>query len=121
MARPDHVVDLAAKAASVHERYSPRIVAEFNGMHVKVAAVEGPFEWHVHDDTDEVFLVLEGAVDIEVEGRPTAHLTDGDLYVVPRGVRHRPTADEVARIALIEPADTPNTGDASTAAVEHRI
>ena len=121
MARPDHIVHLAAKAAMVDERYRPKIVAEFNDMHVKVATLEGPFDWHVHDDTDEVFLVLDGTIDLEVEGRPTAHLHPRALYVVPRGIRHRPIARGVARITLIEPAGTPNTGDVASAAIENWI
>lgn len=118
MAAPEGRVNLAEKLTHFERRWSPHIIAEFNGNHVKVAKVEGPFDWHVHNDTDEVFLLVAGTLRIELEDRDAVELSAGDLFVVPRGVRHRPIADTVAHIALIQPADTPNTGDASSAAVE---
>lgn len=118
MAAPDHTVNLAEKLASFHELWAPRTVAEFNGLHVKVAKLDGEFTWHSHEDTDEVFLVLSGTVEIELEDRPTATLGAGDLFVVPRGVRHRPIAQGECELVLIEPAGVPNTGDADTAAPE---
>lgn len=116
MASPDIAVSLSAKLALIDEHWSPRIVAEFNGYHIKVARVEGTFNWHTHDDTDEVFLLLGGALTIEMDGREPVDLTAGDLFVVPRGVRHRPIAHDEAHMALIEPAGVLNTGDAKTAA-----
>ncbi|MEE8602513.1 cupin domain-containing protein [Euzebya tangerina] len=121
MAAPDVPVSLSAKYALIDDHWSPKIVAEFNGNHVKLVKVEGTFEWHTHDDTDEVFMCLGGELVIEVDGREPAHLAAGDLYVVPRGVRHRPIASEEALIAIVEPADTPNTGDEATAAEESWI
>ena len=118
MAAPDTAVALPAKFALFEDRFAPKIVAEFNGYHVKVAKLEGVFAWHTHDDTDEVFLVLGGELTVEVEGREPVQLTAGDLYVVPRGVRHRPIANGEAQVTLIEPAGVPNTGDAATAAEE---
>jgi mannose-6-phosphate isomerase-like protein (cupin superfamily) len=80
-----------------------------------VVKVKGPFVWHKHDDTDDFFLVLKGRLRIELRDG-NVELGPGDLYVVPKGVEHRPVADEEAHILLIEPTGTPNTGDARTAA-----
>ncbi len=118
MATPDIPVSLAAKFALFDEHWSPKVVAEFNGNHIKLAKIEGTFDWHAHDDSDEVFLVLGGSMSIEMDGREPATLTAGDLFVVPRGLRHRPIANEEAQIALIEPAGVLNTGDEKTAAPE---
>lgn len=118
MAAPDAPVSLPAAFETFEGHWSPRIAAEFNGNHIKVAKALGEFPWHVHDDTDEVFIVIHGELVIEVEGRGPAHLGPGDVYVIPRGARHRPVAEREVHLALIEPADTPNTGDAATAANE---
>ena len=113
-------VRLADKLAAFDERWSPKIVAAFNGHDVMVVKVEGPFVWHKHDDTDDFFLVLKGRLTIELrDGAVT--LEPGDLYVVPRGVEHRPVAEEECHILLIEPAGTPNTGDAATAARKQEL
>lgn len=104
------VVDLAAKLASFDETWSPRIVAELNGQHVKVAKLEGEFDWHAHADEDELFWVLRGHLRLELRDR-TIELGPGQLFVVPRGVEHRPVAAELCEIVLFEPATTRNTGD----------
>ena len=80
-----------------------------------VVTVEGAFVWHKHDDTDDFFLVLKGQLDIELRDR-TISLGPGEMYVVPKGVEHRPVAREEAHLLLIEPTGTPNTGDPATAA-----
>ncbi len=109
-------VNLAEKLASFSERWSPRVVASLNDSDVMVVRVEGEFVWHKHDDTDDFFLVIEGVLDIELRDR-TVTLKAGELYVVPRGVEHRPVARHgEAQVLLIEPRGTPNTGDAATAA-----
>lgn len=118
MASLNGVVSLEDKFRMVTELWSPRIVAEFNGLHIKLARVHGEFMWHTHDDTDEVFLVNKGSVEIHMRTRPTVRLGAGDLFVVPAGVEHRPVAVEECELLLIEPADTPNTGDVATAAEE---
>ena len=110
-------VNLSEKLALFTERFSPKIVARFNGHEVMVAKLEGAFPWHVHADTDDFFLVLEGRIRIETE-EGDVELGPGDLYVVPRGVRHRPVAEREAHVLLIETAGTPNTGDPATAAVK---
>jgi mannose-6-phosphate isomerase-like protein (cupin superfamily) len=97
------------------ERWSPRTVAQFNGHDVMVVKVEGEFVWHKHDDTDDLFLVLKGVLDIELRDR-TVTLGPGEMCIVPKGVEHRPVAREEVHLLLIEPSGTPNTGDAATAA-----
>src|SRR5689334_4747870 len=111
---PDKV-DLAAKLATFAEHWSPRTVAQFNDCDVMVVKVQGEFVWHKHDSTDDFFLVLKGTLDIELRDR-TVTLGPGQMYVVPRGVEHRPVAREEAHLLLIEPTGTPNTGDPNTAA-----
>ena len=97
------------------DRFSPRTVATYNSNDIMVAKLEGPFHWHKHDDTDDLFLVLTGTLDIELRDR-TVTLKSGDLFVVPKGVEHRPVAHGEVHILLIEPTGTPNTGDKATAA-----
>ncbi|WP_136658405.1 cupin domain-containing protein [Nitratireductor sp. XY-223] len=108
-------VNLAEKLALFEEHWSPRTVAEFNGHDVMVVKVEGEFNWHAHPDTDDFFLVLKGQIDIELRDR-TVTLSAGEMFIVPRGVEHRPIAREEAHLLLIEPTGTPNTGDPDTAA-----
>lgn len=108
-------VNLAAKLATFQEHWAPRIVATYNDNDIRVVRVEGEFVWHRHDETDDLFLVLTGELDIELRDR-TVTLGPGELFVVPRGVEHRPAArrGEVTML-LIEPTGTPNTGDPTTA------
>jgi mannose-6-phosphate isomerase-like protein (cupin superfamily) len=112
-------VNLAEKLASFDERWEPRIVAGYNGNDVMVVKVDGAFVWHAHPETDDFFLVLKGVVDIEMRDR-TVTLGPGELFVVPRGVEHRPVARGEAHLLLIEPAGTPNTGDPATAVEKRR-
>jgi mannose-6-phosphate isomerase-like protein (cupin superfamily) len=113
-------VNLAAKLATFTERWAPRIVARYNGNDVMVVKVEGAFVWHSHPETDDLFLVLAGEIDIELPDR-TVTLGPGELFVVPAGVEHRPVARREAHLLLIEPAGTPNTGDPETAAAKPAI
>ena len=107
-------VNLEEKLAQFDEHWSPRTVATFNGHDVMVVKVQGEFNWHHHDDTDDLFLVLSGRVTIRMrEGDVT--LGPGELFVVPVGVEHQPVAEEEAEVLLIEPTGTPNTGDPETA------
>jgi mannose-6-phosphate isomerase-like protein (cupin superfamily) len=113
-------INLARKLSLFADRWSPKIVASFNGHDVMVVKVKGPFVWHSHPDTDDFFLVLRGRLAIEMrEGAVT--LGPGELFVVPRGVEHRPVAEEETELLLIEPAGTPNTGDPATAALKTKI
>lgn len=114
-------VNLAQKLSTFSEQWSPKIVARYNGNDVMVVRVEGEFTWHSHPDTDDFFLVLDGELDIELRDR-TVTLTPGELFVVPTGVEHRPVArNGEVKLLLIEPADTPNTGDEATAAIKLEI
>jgi mannose-6-phosphate isomerase-like protein (cupin superfamily) len=105
------VVKLAEKLAAFDEQWSPRLVARLNDYEFKVVKVQGEFVWHSHADTDEAFLVLAGELRIELRDG-AVRLGAGDLYVVPRGVEHRPCAERECQLLLIEPAGTPNTGNA---------
>jgi len=108
-------INLAQKLSTFSEYFSPRTVTQLNNYDVMVVKVKGPFVWHKHDDTDDFFLVLKGELDIELRDR-TVTLRPGDLFVVPKGVEHRPVAREEVHLLLIEPSGTPHTGDAKTAA-----
>jgi mannose-6-phosphate isomerase-like protein (cupin superfamily) len=112
----DASIDLASKLTTFTEAWQPRTVALFNGHDVMVAKLRGEYHWHVHEDTDDFFLVLAGRLEIDLENDATVTLERGQLYIVPKGVRHRPRAPEEAHILLIEPTGTPNSGDPLTAA-----
>jgi mannose-6-phosphate isomerase-like protein (cupin superfamily) len=105
--------------ASFDEPWVPRIVARVNDYDVRVARADGDHAWHVHNDTDEFFLVLSGRFTINLRSGPVV-LGPGDTYVVPRGVEHFPQADPDTRILMFEPAGTPNTGDDPTG-TEHLV
>ena len=107
-------VNLESKLATFSEHWQPRTVSQFNGNDVMVVKVKDEFVWHKHDDTDDFFLVLKGNLTIELRDR-AVHLGPGELFVVPKGVEHRPVAAEEVHLLLIEPTGTPNTGDAATA------
>jgi mannose-6-phosphate isomerase-like protein (cupin superfamily) len=116
----DHKIDhnkinLSEKLATFSDYFSPRTVAQLNNYDVMVVKVKGEFVWHKHDDTDDFFLVLKGKLDIQLRER-TVSLGPGEMFIVPKGVEHRPVAEEVVHLLLIEPTGTPNTGDAKTAA-----
>lgn len=100
-------------AASLVELWSPRVVAEVDDVYVKVARVHGSLAWHSHDDEDELFLVLDGRLRIEMEGI-SVELGKGELFVVPKGVRHNPVAEEECRLLLIERKSTLHTGTTVT-------
>ncbi len=107
-------VNLAEKFAKIDGYYRPGIVAEYNGNEVFLAKFKGEFPWHSHTDTDDLFLVIRGEVEIRLRDRGV-RLGPGELFVVPKGVEHSPYAEEEAHVLLIEPAGEPNTGDAATA------
>ena len=114
------VVNLEEKLKRFSDHWSPKIVASFNGHDVMVVKVRGEFIWHSHSDTDDFFLVLKGNLTIQLKDGDV-RLGPGDLYVVPKGVEHRPVAAEEAHLLLIEPAGTPNTGDMATAVAKETI
>ena len=103
-------VNLNQKLALFSEHFQPKIVGELNGQHVKLVKVLGPFVWHHHDHEDELFLVIYGRLRMEFRERQV-WIEEGEFLIVPRGVEHRPVADEETHILLFEPADTLNTGN----------
>ena len=106
-------VNLAEKFALFSEHWTPKIIAELNDYQIKIVKVVGDFVWHDHSDTDEFFLVIEGTLFIEFEDE-TMELNAGELYVVPKGVQHRPYALEECKVMLIEPRGVVNTGEAES-------
>lgn len=114
-------IDLAGKLATFTEAWQPRTVSLFNGHDVMVAKLRGEYHWHVHDDSDDFFLVLAGSLEIDLDDGTTVTLAPGQLYVVPQGVRHRPRAPIEAHIVLIERTGIPNSGDLATAAPRRTI
>jgi mannose-6-phosphate isomerase-like protein (cupin superfamily) len=100
-------------AASLTEFWSPRVVAEVDDAYVKVAKVHGSLAWHSHENEDELFLVLKGHLRIEMESGPV-ELGEGEMFVVPKGVRHNPVAEEECHLMLIERKSTLHTGDVVT-------
>lgn len=108
-------INLSEKLATFSEHWSPRTVAQLNNYDVMVVKVKGEFVWHKHDETDDFFLILKGELDIQMRDR-TVTLGPGEMFVVPKGVEHRPVAREEVHMLLIEPTGTPNTGDEATAA-----
>ena len=104
-------VNLLQAAAALSETWSPRVVGRVNDNLAKVAKLEGEFVWHDHTDEDELFLVLSGALVIQYRDRPDAHLSAGDLHVVPKGVEHCPRAEAECLVLLLEPEATAHTGE----------
>lgn len=103
-------VNLATAFARISEHWSPRIVGELNGQHVKLARFRGSFVWHRHDAEDELFLVIKGRFRMEFRDR-VVEVDEGEFLIVPRGVEHRPVADDEVEVMLFEPASTVNTGN----------
>jgi len=106
-------VDLIEKLDQIKEHWSPHIVAELNGQHVKLAKLKGEFIWHDHQEEDELFYVVKGKLIMELRDpdERTVTIGPGEFIVVPRGVMHRPVAPEEVHVMLFEPASTVNTGD----------
>jgi len=103
-------VNLQDKFLKFSEHWSPKIIAQMNDYHFKIAKVQGEFIWHNHQETDEVFHVVKGKLEIHFrDGIVT--LGEGEMFVVPKGVEHKPVAEQECHILLIEPAGTVNTGD----------
>ncbi len=113
-------VNLESKLATFGEHWQPRTVCQFNGHDIMVVKAKGEFVWYKHEDTDDFFLVLKGNLTIELRDR-NVDLGPGELFVVPKGVEHRPVAREEVHLMLIEPTGTPNTGDAATAAARRVV
>ncbi len=103
-------INLEQKLSLFSDHWNPRIVGELNGQHVKLAKLKGEFVWHHHDHEDELFFVLKGKLRMEFRDK-SVEVKPGEMIIVPRGVQHKPVAEEEVHIMLFEPASTLNTGD----------
>jgi mannose-6-phosphate isomerase-like protein (cupin superfamily) len=103
-------VNLAEKLSRFSEHWSPKVVGELNGQQVKLAKLLGEFDWHHHEDEDELFLVVRGRLTLRLRDRDVV-LDEGEFFIVPRGVEHQPVAEQEAHVLLFEPATTLNTGN----------
>ena len=106
----DQPINFQEKFAKISEQWSPKIIAQMNNYHFKIAKLEGEFIWHDHPETDEVFIIIKGRLEIQLRNRNVL-LNEGEMFVVPKGVEHKPVAQQECQILLIEPAGTLNTGD----------
>ena len=113
-------INLRQKLDSFSDHWSPKVVAELNGQQVKLAKFAGEFVWHHHDDEDELFMVLKGRFRMDFRDRQV-WLEEGEVLVVPRGVEHRPVAEEEVQILLFEPASTLNTGNVENERTVRRL
>ena len=107
-------INFTGKLAMFEQHWSPKVIAEMNDYQFKLVKAQGEFVWHEHADTDETFIVLDGKLRIEFRDGQV-DLAAGEMYVVPRGVEHRPVAQSEAKLLLIEPRGVVNTGDAGGA------
>lgn len=103
-------ISITEKLAQFSDHWNPRIIAELNGQHVKIAKIKGEFVWHHHENEDELFWVIEGKLRMDFRDKSVT-LEPGEILVVPRGVEHRPVAEEECAIMMFEPAGTLNTGN----------
>jgi len=103
-------INLKDKLSMFSEHWSPKVIAEMNDYQFKLVKIQGDFVWHNHTDTDEVFIVIEGEMKIEFENE-NVELGEGDMYVVPKGVEHKPSAERECKVLLVEPRDVVNTGN----------
>ena len=103
-------INFSSKFTKFNDRWSPKVIAEMNDYQFKLVKIKDDFIWHKHDDTDEVFIVLDGAIFIEFENE-TIQINQGEMIVVPKGVKHKPYANKEAKIMLVEPSGVVNTGD----------
>ena len=103
-------VNLFQKFSLFNEHWSPKIVGELNGQHIKLGKFKGDFVWHKHDEEDEAFFVMKGSFIMELRDK-TIELNEGDMLIVPKGVEHKPVAENEVWVMLFEPAGTLNTGD----------
>ena len=106
-------INIKSKLKTFSDLWSPKVIAEMNDYQLKLVKIKDDFIWHSHEDTDEVFIVLEGSMHIEFNDE-TVKLSEGELLVVPKGTKHRPFAHEEAAIMLIEPRGVINTGDTTS-------
>ncbi len=107
------IINLKEKLSKFSDHWSPKVIAELNDYQFKLVKIQGEFVWHNHPDTDEVFIVIEGTMNIEFENE-TVRLTEGEILVVPKGVEHKPYAEKECKVMLVEPRGVVNTGDSDS-------
>ena len=105
-------VNFGEKLSKFSEQWTPKVIAEMTDYQFKLVKIEGEFVWHEHPDTDEAFIVIEGSMSIDFEDGSSVDLDEGEMYVVPRGGRHRPCAESECKVMLVEPKGVVNTGEA---------
>ncbi len=103
-------INLKEKLSKFSDHWSPKVIAEMNDYQFKLVKIQGEFVWHNHDDTDETFIVIEGEMKIEFKNE-TVELSEGDMFVVPKGVEHKPWAENECKVMIIEPRGVVNTGN----------
>lgn len=103
-------VNLMQKFTLFSDQWSPKVIADLNGQQVKLAKIEGELPWHFHENEDELFMVIQGSMTLKLRDQDV-HLSEGELFVVPKGVEHKPIAEKEALIMLFEPAETAHTGN----------
>ncbi len=113
-------IDIEQKFRQLEDFFSPKIVGEFNDQSIKISKVEGEFVWHEHEDTDELFFVIDGNLAIELEDQ-TINLQENEIFIVPKGTEHRPVAEEKAHVLMIESQGTVNTGDVENELTEKNL
>ncbi|KPD13339.1 cupin domain-containing protein [Phaeobacter sp. 11ANDIMAR09] len=114
-------INLAEKLALFDSHWDPKVVADYNDNDIMVVKFQGEFPFHLHEDTDDFFLVLEGEMLMDIKGEASHPVSAGELFVVPKGITHRPRAAQECKVLLIEPKGEPNSGDPTTAAAKNRI
>ncbi|MDA8587182.1 cupin domain-containing protein [Rhodobacteraceae bacterium] len=105
-------IKLAEKLSHFSSHWDPHVVADYNGNEVMVVKFQGEFPYHKHDDTDDFFLVLEGEMEMDIEGEAPRRVGPGEMFIVPKGIVHRPRAAAECKVLLIEPKGESNSGDA---------
>jgi len=106
-------INFQDKLAKFSEHWTPKVIAEMNDYQFKLVKIQGEFVWHNHSDTDEVFIVIEGSMKIEFDDK-TVELNEGEMYVVPKGVQHKPYAEQECKVMLVEPKGVVNTGESDS-------
>ena len=113
-------INLEEKFQKIKEYYSPKLIGEFNDQSIKISKIKGEFIEHKHEDTDEVFLVIKGNLTIELEDR-SVDLNENEMFIVPKGTKHKPISKEETHVVMIEPKDTVNTGDIESDLTEKHL
>ena len=114
------VINVKEKFSLFNEHWTPKIIGELNNQHVKIAKVKGEFVWHDHKDEDELFYIIKGTLKIELEDE-TLILNEGDMTIIPRGVQHKPIAEEEVWLMLFEPSNIKHTGEIEDERTVHQL